>query len=123
ADEDLGRDAGPRAVDRHQHVVVTRPRGDGDLAGATRAFDRLSGVDDGVEHDLLELLRVAGDGGDVVRDGDGRADARLLECAALQREHALGDLAEIDGGLRPRPWAGEVEQRLDDATGPRRLRA
>src|SRR5439155_1526875 len=79
--EDLGRYAGTRVVDRHQHVVVTRSRGDGDLAGATRGFDRLSGVDDGVEHDLLELLWVAGDGGDVLRDGNGRADARLLECA------------------------------------------
>ncbi len=119
--EDLGRDAGARVFDGHQHVVVARPSRDGDLAGAARGLDRLSRVNDRIEHDLLQLLGVARDGGDVVRDGDRRAGARFLECAALQREHPIGDLPEIDGGLHAWPLAGEVEQRLDDATGPHRL--
>jgi len=41
----------------------------------------------------------------------------------LQRQHAVGDLAQIYGGLHARPLAREVEQRLHDATGAHRFAA
>ena len=119
--EDLGRHAGSRVVHRHQHVVIARPARDGYLTGAARALDRLPGVHHGVEHHLLQLLRVTRHGGDVVGNRYRGADARCLERAALQREHAVRDLAQVHGRLLARPLAGEVEQGLDDATGAHRF--
>ena len=115
--QDLGRHSRPRVLERERDLIVDAACVYGELAGAAGLLDRLLRVDDGVEYDLLQFLRVARHVRQVGRQGHFDLDAGFLEGVALQGEHPLHDLEQVHGLAHARPLAREVEQRLHDPPG------
>ena len=81
-----------------------------DVAARIRANQRVLGVDQQVQHHLLQLVRVGEDVGQVGRQRRGHADAGALEVGLAQPD-GLGDHL-VDRHHQPRrvPLAGEREQ-------------
>ena len=78
-------------------------------------------VDDRVEEHLLQLLRIAHDERHVGGHDDVGAHAGFLQGAAVQREHALGDVLEIDGLGDARALTREIEQGQHDPPAAHRF--
>src|SRR5437667_2319737 len=115
AAEDGGRDAGPVVADRDAHRVALGARHDPDV---TRARDRVAGVGEQVHEHLVELARVALDGGEravIAVDGDARAPARLEGA-----ERHLEPLVQVDRFARGLAETGEAAQILHDRRRARR---
>src|SRR5437867_7255503 len=115
AAEDGGRDAGPVVADRDAHRVALGARHDPD---ATRARDRVAGVGEQVHEHLVELARVALDGGEravIAMDGDALAPARLEEA----KRH-LEPLVQGDRLARGLAEPGDAAQVLRDRRRARR---
>src|SRR5207245_11107659 len=85
---------------------------------ATRAPDRVAGVGEQVHEHLVELARVALDGGEravIAMDGDALAPARLEEA-----ERHLEPLVQVDRLARGLAETGEAAQVLHDRRRARR---
>src|SRR5262249_35755988 len=79
------------------------------------------GIEKKIDQNLFQMLRIAGDGGQIGRNMNSSLDLRFIQMASNQLDAILNDRIHRHRYRLFAGWTGEIEQILDDAAAASRF--